>query len=114
MLVHEPSPPDDRADLFHSKFALSKPPFPLAREATVLYMALSMWDETGFDKLETLALNPAAPQFRAAVRLKPKIKGHLTGICIADTDVQGHWSVWGTPTKLGACLVDIQPVGSRP
>ncbi|MFT4035550.1 MAG: hypothetical protein QM679_08240 [Patulibacter sp.] len=118
MLVSASSVPDDERDrerLFHSRFALDESPHPFARRATVLYMALSMWDESGFAHLRGLvALNASTPRFVARVALKPKVKSHATGICIADTAEHGHWSVWGTPAKLGHCLVDIQPVGTLP
>lgn len=97
---------------FHSNFALDSPPHPSARFATVIYMAVSMWDETGLEELESLAaINPQAGRFVAQVDLKPKHKSKPTGICVADTGAPGHWSVWGTPTKLGRCLADIKAVG---
>lgn len=112
MLTHQATSPADPSELFHSKFATDSPPHPLAREATVIYMALSMWDDVGIPTLKGLAAaNPDNPQFAAKVTLKPKVKSRATGICTADTEAPGHWSVWGVPSKLGACLVDVRPVG---
>jgi hypothetical protein len=33
------------------------------------------------------------------------------GICLADTGSRGHWSIWGLPDQLAACVVEVMLVG---
>jgi hypothetical protein len=112
MLVEDPRPAN-REDLFRSNFVLGAPLHPGARMATVLYMALSMWDETGLATMAHVAeTTPRLGAYAAEIELRPKRKGKPTGICIADTEPPGHWSVWALPSQLALGLVEIKPAGS--
>lgn len=92
---------------FTSNFQAGRePPHPADLHATVLHMAVSM-----FEKRENLG--------RMARRRPDRIGTHIAtlglepghGVCIADTGGAGHWSVWGVPAQLTAFVTDVQAVG---
>lgn len=72
--------------------------------AAIIHMALSM-----FDTLE---------QTEQLARALPRIGGYIAafelvderGVCVARTGRAGHWSVWGRPDQLLACLDEIVEV----
>ncbi len=92
-------------DAMRSNYEAGRSPHPTALRATVLHMAVSM-----FEADEVL--------LRLARRRPDRVGTHLArlelqpdrGICIADTGSAGHWSVWGIPDQLAACVVDVELV----
>lgn len=77
---------------------------PVDRHATVLHMAVSM-----FDRPE--------PVTRLANAFPARIGTHLVridlapgqGFCLAATGQIGHWSVWGVPERLVECVSATWP-----
>jgi len=92
-------------DAMRSNYETGRPAHPADLRDTVLHMAVSM-----FEDAEVL--------LRLARRRPNRIGTHLVrvelqpshGICLADTGSRGHWSVWGIPDELAACVVDVVPV----
>lgn len=99
---------DDEAFLecLRSHYELQRPPRGPEHRAAVIHMALSMFDSREIAR-------------QLAVRV-PKLGGHIAtvdlrpdlGICIAKTGGPAHWSVWGRPAQLEACIVDVEQVGA--
>lgn len=87
-----------------SNFQARRTPHPADRHATVVHMAVSM-----FDRPE--------PVTRLAHLFPGRIGTHLIrvdlapgqGFCVADTGQAGHWSVWGVPTRFVACVSAVWP-----
>lgn len=86
--------------------ARREPPHPADLHATVLHMAVSMFQKR--ENLERMARRrpDRIGTHIATVALEP---GH--GVCIADTGSAGHWSVWGLPLQLMAFVTGVQAVG---
>lgn len=92
-------------DAMRSNYETGRPAHPADLRATVLHMAVSMFED-------------AEPLLRLARRRPDRIGTHLArvelqpgrGICLADTGSRGHWSVWGIPDELASCVVDVVPV----
>lgn len=92
-------------EAMRSNYEIGRSPHPVDLRATVLHMAVSM-----FENDEVL--------LRLARRRPDRVGTHLArmelqpgcGICIADTGSVGHRSVWGIPEQLVACVVDVEPV----
>lgn len=82
-----------------------QPPHPADLHATVLHMAVSM-----FDRSDTV--------IRMARRRPDRIGTHVItvdlepghAVCLADTGGAGHWSVWGVPSQLLRFVTDVQAV----
>jgi hypothetical protein len=89
-----------------SNYETGRPPHPADLRATILHMAVSMFEN------EERVLNFARRRpgrlgtHVARVELQP---GH--GICVADTGSAGHWSVWGRPAVLVDLVSNVVPVG---
>jgi hypothetical protein len=82
------------------------PPHPADLHATVLHMAVSMF-ETRENIMRMARRRPdRIGTHIATLALEP---GH--GFCIADTGGAGHWSVCGLPSRLTAFVIDVQTVG---
>lgn len=92
-------------DAMRSNYEARRSPHPADLRATVLHMAVSMFEASG-------------PLVRMARRRPDRVGTHVArlelraelGICIADTGSVGHWSVWGTPEQLAGCVVDVEAV----
>jgi hypothetical protein len=92
-------------DAMRSNYETGRPAHPADLRATVLHMAVSMFEE-------------AEPLLRLGRRRPDRIGTHVArlelrpghGICLADTGSRGHWSVWGIPTELATCVVGVVPV----
>jgi len=92
-------------DAMRSNYELGRKPHPADLRATVLHMAVSMFEDG--DRLRRLALH-----------LPERIGTHIArlelpagqGICFADTGSIGHWSVWGRPGVLKNAIVELTPI----
>ena len=92
-------------DAMRSNYETGRPAHPADLRATVLHMAVSM-----FEDAEVL--------LRLARRRPDRVGTHVArvellpgrGFCLADTGSRGHWSVWGIPDQLAGCVVDVTPV----
>ena len=88
-------------DAMRSHYELGRPPRGPENRAAAIHMAISMFDS-----------RRTAAQLAARV---PKLGGHLAevdlqpgiGICVAKTGGPTHWSVWGRPAQLAACVSDV-------
>ena len=93
-------------DAMRSNYETGRSAHPADLRATVLHMAVSM-----FEDAEVLS--------RLARRRPDRVGTHLArvelqpgrGICLADTGSRGHWSIWGLPDQLAACVVEVMLVG---
>lgn len=97
------APDDERfMDALRSHYELGRPPRGPENRAAVIHMAISMFDSV--DVARQLA------------RRVPKLGGHIAtidlrpglGICVAKTGGPAHWSVWGRPAQLAACVADLE------
>jgi hypothetical protein len=88
-----------------SNFQAGRSPHPAGRRATVLHMAVSMFEE--FEVVAGLARHrpERIGTYVAQVDLRP---GH--GVCVASTSGPGHWSVWGIPAQLADFVTDVREV----
>lgn len=93
------------ADAMRSNYELDRKPHPADLRATVLHMAVSMF-ENG-DELASAARRRPDRIGTHIARLE--LKPHL-GICFSDTGGPGHWSVWGRPDVLRDAIVELKPV----
>lgn len=97
---------DQPADSFRSHYELGRLPRGPENRAAAIHMALSM-----FDRREVAA---------ALAKRVPKLGGHVAtmelvpgmGFCVAKTAGPSHWSVWGRPVQLLACIADVEIVGA--
>lgn len=86
-------------DSFRSHYELRRPPRGVEAWATVLYMAVSMFET-------------AVPCWSLMERTRGRIGDHVAelrlgpglGICVARTGGPLHWSVWGRPEVLQAAI----------
>ncbi len=92
-------------EALQSNFQGGRSPHPEDLRATVLHMAVSMFES--FDVVHRLcARRPDRIGTHVlSVELQP---GH--GLCIADTGGPGHWSIWGVPTTLERFVFDVAGV----
>jgi hypothetical protein len=90
------------ADAMRSNYETGRPAHPADLRATVLHMAISMFE----DAEVLIRLGRRRPDrvgtHVARVELRPG-----RGICLADTGSRGHWSIWGIPDGLAGCVVDV-------
>lgn len=101
-----PDGADEFLDALRSHYELRRPPRGPENRAAVIHMALSMFDQP----------RPA----RELAEPVPQLGGHVAtlalrpglGICVAKTGAPTHWSVWGRPTQLAACITDVVPAGN--
>lgn len=96
-------------DAMRSNYETGRSPHPADLRATVLHMAVSMFEAD--DVLLRLARRrpDRVGTHVARLELQPE-----RGICLADTGSAGHWSVWGIPEQLAECVVDVEPVRKGP
>jgi hypothetical protein len=89
-------------EAFLSNYEAGRPPHPQDLRATVLHMAVSMFED--FDLVHRLCSR--RPDRIGTHILTAELQpGH--GVCIADTSGPGHWSIWGIPTTLESMVVDV-------
>jgi hypothetical protein len=88
-----------------SNFAAGRSPHPQDRRAAVLYMAVSMFESRD----AVLRLARSRPSRIGTHLLEVDLRPGL-GPCAARTGASGHWSIWGVPTQLLACVTDVVPV----
>jgi hypothetical protein len=101
-IVPEPESPQFE-DAFRSHYELGRPPRGPENRAAAVHMAISM-----FDRAEVAA---------SLAERVPKLGGHVAtmdlrpgfGVCVAKTGGPAHWSVWGRPPQLLACVTDVEP-----
>lgn len=91
-------------DSFRSHYELKRPPRGPENRATVIHMALSMFEEPEpcWNLIERTR-GKIGDQV-AELRLAP---GH--GICVAKTAGPLHWSVWGRPEILRDAVALLMP-----
>jgi hypothetical protein len=91
-------------DACRSNYELGRKPHPADLRAHVLAVAVSMFEDGGF--VAQMCRRHPARIGSHVVRfdLRPGM-----GICLADTSGPGHWSIWGHPDALSACIVSITP-----
>ena len=90
-------------DAFRSHYELGRLPRGPEDRAAAVHMAISM-----FDRAEVAA---------SLAERVPKLGGHVAtmdlrpgfGVCVAKTGGPAHWSVWGRPPQLLACVTDVEP-----
>jgi hypothetical protein len=88
-----------------SNYESGRSPHPADLRATVLHMAVSMFeDPDGLSRLAARRPDRVGTHL-ARVELQPN-----RGICLADTGSPGHWSIWGVPDQLAGCVVEMLPV----
>lgn len=92
-------------DAMRSNYETGRPTHPADLRATVLHMAVSMFEDA--DVLLGLARRrpDRIGTHVARIELRPG-----RGVCLADTGSPGHWSVWGIPDVLASCVVDVAPM----
>ena len=95
-------------EAMQSNFQAGRSPHPQDLRATVLHMAVSMFER--FDVVRSIcARRPErAGTHVITIRLQP---GH--GVCVARTGGAGHWSVWGLPLTLAGFVVDVVGITER-
>jgi hypothetical protein len=101
-IVPEPESPEFE-DAFRSHYELGRPPRGPENRAAAVHMAISMFDRA--DVAASLA------------ERVPKLGGHVAtmdlqpglGLCVAKTGGPAHWSAWGRPPQLLACVTDVEP-----
>ena len=92
------------ASAVRSNYELGRDPRGPELVAAVIHMSLSM-----FDTLEQVTqLARALPQIGGYVAAFELAGGR--GLCVAKTGRPGHWSVWGRPEQLLACVADVVEV----
>jgi hypothetical protein len=100
---------DDDAfgDAFRSNYELGRPPRGPEGRVAVIHMALSMFDSP--DIAQQIATRfPKIGDHIAVVDLRPDL-----GLCVAKTGAPSHWSVWGRPDHLAACIISVANVDER-
>lgn len=98
----------DRDSLLYalsSNYENKRSPHPEDLRATILYMAVS-----GFEDPDLVARLARSRPDRigthiATLELRPNY-----GVCLADTGSVGHWSIWGTSTRLATFVADVVDV----
>ena len=92
-----------------SNYEAGRRAHPAERRAIVMHMAVSMFEDG--ERLQSFARQrpDRLGTHVARIELRP---GH--GICVADTGSVGHWSVWGLPSQLADCIVDVIAVEPEP
>jgi hypothetical protein len=92
-------------DAMRSNYETGRPAHPADLRATVLHMAVSMFEDAEVLRRLGRRRPDRMGTHLARVELQPG-----RGICLADTGGRGHWSVWGIPAELAACVVDVVPL----
>lgn len=92
----------DLVAAMRSNYEAGRPPHPAERRAVATYMAVSMFEDG--ELLRRLALR--RPDRIGTHIARVELRSRL-GICIADTGSAGHWSIWGLPSHLAECVVDV-------
>jgi hypothetical protein len=88
-----------------SNYQAGRSPHPSDLKATVLFMAVSLFENRGAVSHLARRRPDRIGTHIATVELQP---GH--GVCIADTGSTGHWSVWGIPAQLAEFVTDVSEV----
>lgn len=104
--VHGPEQPE-LIEAMRSNYDAQRPPHPSDRKATVLHMAVSMFEDGGALARFASRAPERLGTYVARVELRPG-----QGVCIADTGNHGHWSVWGRPDVLAAMVTTAISVRS--
>jgi hypothetical protein len=89
-------------DSFQSHYELRRPPRGPENRATVIHMALSMFEEPELCWHLIERTRGKIGDQVAELRLTP---GH--GICVAKTAGPLHWSVWGRPEALRDAVASL-------
>jgi hypothetical protein len=98
---------DAFTDALRSNYELRRPPRGPEGRVAVIHMAISMFDS--LDIARHIAERfPKIGDHIAAVELQPGL-----GLCVAKTGAPSHWSVWGHPDQLAACIVTVVSVDGR-
>jgi hypothetical protein len=70
-------------------------------------LAISMFDTT--DVARALAARvPKLGRHGATGDLQPDVG--ICGLQVAKTGGPAHWSVWGQPSRLASCVIDVEQV----
>jgi hypothetical protein len=88
-----------------SNYQAGRAPHPADLRATVLHMAVSMFEDSDVVAVQARRRPERVGTHIARVDLQP---GH--GVCVADTGGRGHWSVWGIPAQLADFVTDVMEV----
>lgn len=94
---------DPRVESFRSHYELQRPPRGVETWATVLHMAVSMFQapEQCWNLIERT-------RGRIGDRVAELLLGPGHGICVARTGGSGHWSVWARPDALRAAVQRLE------
>lgn len=88
-------------EAFRSNYELGRPPRGPEGRVAVIHMALSMFDSADVAR-QIAERYPKLGNHLATVDLRPGL-----GLCVAKTGGPSHWSVWGRPDQLAACVADV-------
>ena len=91
-------------DAFRSHYELDRPPRGPENRAAVIHMAVSMFDEFGVAEAMAQRIPKLGGRI-ATMDLEPD-----AGICVAKTGSPAHWSVWGRPPQLVACVAEVESI----
>jgi hypothetical protein len=94
----------DLVAAMRSNYEVGRSPHPAERRAIAVYMAVSMFENDQLLRRLALRRPDRIGTHLACIELRPRL-----GICIANTGSEGHWSIWGLPTQLAECVIDVVP-----
>ena len=85
-----------------SNYERGRNPHPTDLKATVLYMAVSMFEDRDLVAYMCRRRPDRVGRYVAQIDLEPD-----HGVCVAQTNNPGHWSVWGVPAQLARFVTDL-------
>ncbi len=88
-------------DGLRSHYELGRPPRGPENRAAVVHMALSMFERPAV-AVDLAGRVPKLGGHVATIDLRPGL-----GICVSKTGGPAHWSVWGRPPQLAACVTEV-------
>lgn len=92
-------------DDLKSNYERGRSPHPQDLRATVLHMAISLFEDPDVVERVARRVPNRLGRFIVTIDLLPGF-----GICVADTSGPGHWSVWGRPAQLRDFVTDVRGI----